>query len=116
MMFIKETAHNKIKNTTPSLILKAAQKGDLFAISIISKIGFDLVKGIGSLVQILNSETVILSGSLAKAGPYMSAYIEQAIQQHTFGISIEGIELIISERGNTSGGAGQCYKCNGEFI
>ncbi len=102
MTLIKEMAHNKTNNITPSLILKAAQKGDQFAISIISKIGFDLGKGIGSLVQILNPEVIILSGPLTEAGSYLTTSIEQALQQYTFGISREGLRLVISELGNTA--------------
>jgi len=80
MTLIKEMAHNKIKNITPDLILKTAKKGDQFAISIISKIGFDLGKGIASLIQILNPEMIILGGPLAKAGSYLTTSIEQALQ------------------------------------
>ncbi len=102
MTLIKEMAHNKIENITPDLILKAAQKDDQFAISIISKIGFDLGKGIASLVQILNPEMIILGGPLAKAGSYLTTSIEQALQQYTFAIIREGMVLTTSELGNNA--------------
>jgi len=102
MTLIKEMAHNKTENIIPDLILKAAQKGDQFAISIISKIGFDLGKGIASLVQILNPEMIILGGPLAKAGSYLTTSIEQALQQYTFAIIREGMELIISDLGDNA--------------
>jgi len=102
MTLIKEMAHNKTENITPDLILKAAQKDDQFAISIISKIGFDLGKGIASLVQILNPEMIILGGPLSNAGSYLTTSIEQALQQYTFAIIREGMELVISELGNNA--------------
>ena len=102
MTLIQEMAHNNIKNITPELILKAAQKGDQFAISIISKIGFDLGKGIASLIQILNPEMIILGGPLSKAGSYLTTSIEQALQQYTFTIMREGLELVTSELGDNA--------------
>ncbi len=100
MTLIKEMAHNKPKNITLELILKAAQKGDQFAISILSKIGFELGKGISSLMQILNPEMIILAGSLAKTGSYLITSIEQAIQQYAFAIIREEMELTVSDLGD----------------
>ncbi len=100
MTLIREMAKNKIENINPDLILKAALDGDQFAISIFSKIGFELGKGISSLVQILNPEMIILGGSLAHAGTYLTTSIEQALQQYAFAIIREKMELTISELGN----------------
>ena len=102
MTLIREMARKKTRNITPNLILKAAQNGDQFAISILSKIGFDLGKGISSLVQILNPEMIILGGPLANAGSYLTTSIEQALQQYTFAIIREGMELTISELGDNA--------------
>ncbi len=100
MTLIKEMSGGNVKNINPDLILKAASEGDQFAISIISKIGFDLGKGISSLVQILNPEMIILGGPLAKAGSYLTTSIEQALHQYTFSIIREGMEITISELGD----------------
>jgi len=100
MTLIRKMAKNKIENINPDLILKAALEGDQFAISIFSKIGFELGKGISSLVQILNPEMIILGGSLAHAGTYLTTSIEQALQQYAFAIIREKMELTISELGN----------------
>ena len=100
MTLIRKMAKNKIENINPNLILKAALDGDQFAISIFSKIGFELGKGISSLVQILNPEMIILGGSLAHAGTYLTTSIEQALQQYAFAIIREKMELTISELGN----------------
>ena len=102
MTLISEMAYKKTKNITLELILKAAQKGDQFAISILSKIGFELGKGISSLIQILNPEMIILGGPLAKAGSYLTTSIEQALQQYTFAIMRENLELVISELGDNA--------------
>ncbi len=97
MTLIKEMANNNAGKITQSLVLEAAKRGDQFAISIISKVGFDLGKGISSLVQILNPEMIILSGPLANAGSYLTTSIEQALQQYTFAIMTEDLEITLSE-------------------
>ena len=102
MTLISEMANKKTKNITLELILKAAQQGDQFAISIISKTGFELGKGISSLIQILNPEMIILAGPMANAGSYLITSIEQAIQQYAFAIITEKMELTISELGDDS--------------
>ncbi len=102
MTLISKMAHNKTNNITPELILNAAQNGDQFAIGILSKIGFELGKGISSLVQILNPEMIILGVPLSRAGSYLTTSIEQALQQYTFAIIREQIELTISELGENA--------------
>ena len=102
MTLISEMAYKKTKNITLELILKAAQKGDQFAISILSKIGFELGKGISSLMQILNPEMIILGGPLANVGSYLITSIEQAMQQYAFAIIREKMELTVSDLGDNA--------------
>jgi N-acetylglucosamine repressor len=97
MTLIKKMADGKTENITPRLIIEAAHAGDQFAISILSKIGFNLGKGIASLVQILNPEMIILAGRLANAGPYLMTSINQALQQYSFAIIREELEITVSE-------------------
>jgi predicted NBD/HSP70 family sugar kinase len=97
MTLIKEMAKGKTGNITPRLIINAAYAGDQFAISIISKVGFDLGKGIASLVQILDPEMIILAGRLADAGSYLITSVDQGLQQYSFAKIREDMELTISE-------------------
>ncbi len=102
MTLIQDMANGKTENITPRLILAAAQHGDQFAISIISKIGFDLGKGIASLIQILDPEMIILAGQIAGAGTYLITSINQGLQQYSFSIIREDTEITISELGDDS--------------
>ncbi len=97
MTLIQNMANEKTEQITPRLIIAAAHNGDQFAISIISKIGFDLGKGIASLVQILDPEMVILAGRLADAGTYLVTSVNQGLQQYSFAIIRKDMELTISE-------------------
>jgi len=97
MTLIQSMANEKTEQITPRLIIAAAHNGDQFAISIISKIGFDLGKGIASLVQILDPEMVILTGRLADAGTYLVTSVNQGLQQYSFAKIRKDMELTISE-------------------
>ena len=94
---IEKMANGKTENITPRLIIAAANNGDQFAISIISKVGFDLGKGIASLVQILDPEMVILAGRLADASSFLITSVNQGLQQYSFAKIREDMELTISE-------------------
>ena len=97
MTLIKDMSNGKTENITPHLIISAAHNGDQFAISIISKVGFDLGKGIASLVQILDPEMIILAGRLADAGSYLITSVNHGLQQYSFAKIREDMELTISE-------------------
>jgi len=88
MTLIKNMANGKMENISPHMIISATHNGDQFAISIISKVGFDLGKGIASLVQILDPEMTILARRLADAGSYLVTSVNQGLQQYSFAKSV----------------------------
>ena len=62
----------------PSVIIKAANKGDQFAINLLSEIGISLGKGIAILIQIFNPELIILESEIAKAKQFITTPIQQS--------------------------------------
>ena len=54
---------------------------DPLAISILSKAGFQLGKGLATLIHILNPECIVLSGRGSKAGKMLLPSIQQAINE-----------------------------------
>ena len=65
------------------LIAKAAQKGDQFAIELISKAAYEIGRGVSILIHLLNPEAVILSGRGALAGKLWRVPMLQAINEHS---------------------------------
>ncbi|WP_231490485.1 ROK family protein [Pedobacter sp. Leaf170] len=61
--------------------LDAVNAQDPLAISILSKAGFQLGKGLATLIHILNPECIVLSGRGAKAGKMLVPPIQQAINE-----------------------------------
>ena len=96
------TLNNFIENgeeLIPKTIINAANNGDQFAISIISKVGFELGKGIAILIQLLNPELIILGGRVAEANQYLLTPIEQALNHYSIPKLRKQTKIVISKLG-----------------
>jgi glucokinase-like ROK family protein len=86
----------------PKTIIEAANEGDQFAISIISKVGFELGKGIATLIQLFNPERIILGGRVAEANQYLLTPIEQALNHYSIPKLRNQTEILISKLGTNA--------------
>jgi len=87
-------------------IIEAANKGDQFSIEILENAGKYLGLGIGYLINIFNSERIILGGGITRANPYiMDSIISTAMKQSLVHIS-KKVEFHISELGFKAGAIG----------
>jgi len=77
---MKELFQDKSKHPRDHF-LDAAAGQDPLAVSILSKAGFQLGKGLATLIHILNPECIVLSGRGAKAGQMLLPPIQQAINE-----------------------------------
>ncbi len=79
---LNELPKEEIENIEPHQVIEAANKGDQYAINILTFIGEKLGKGIATLVQLFNPELIILSGKIAEANQYITIPIQQAINTY----------------------------------
>ena len=86
----------------PELIIEAANRGDQFAITLLSEIGINLGKGIAVLIQIFNPELIILEGKIAKAKKFITTPIQQSINTFCMIQLKEKTRIIMSKLGNNS--------------
>jgi predicted NBD/HSP70 family sugar kinase len=63
-------------------IMIAANKGDQYAIELLSDMGYKLGKAIAILIHIVNPELIVLSGRGADAGKILIAPIQQALNKY----------------------------------
>lgn len=63
-------------------IMVAANKGDQYAIELLSDMGYKLGKAIAILIHIVNPELIVLSGRGADAGKILLAPIQQALNKY----------------------------------
>ncbi|MUP45086.1 ROK family transcriptional regulator [Gramella sp. BOM4] len=79
---LNDLLKTKYEKLEPQVIIEAANKGDQFAISVISDIGIQLGKGISVLVQIFNPELIILEGKISEARQFITTPIQQAMNTY----------------------------------
>ena len=72
-----------VEDLQPQHIIEVANSGDQYAIDLISELGKNLGKAISMLVQILNPESIVLSGKFAKAGSLITIPIQQSLNTYT---------------------------------
>jgi predicted NBD/HSP70 family sugar kinase len=77
-------------------IIRAATKGDTFAVGLFSEAGYNLGLGIAILLTLLNPKLIILSGRGASAGKLWLAPIQQAINEHCIPKIAEDTRIEIS--------------------
>jgi N-acetylglucosamine repressor len=84
-------------------IVNAAKSGDVFAISLLSKIGYQLGRGLAILIQLLNPEIIILGGSVAQGKQYFLVPIQQSLNRYCLEKICSNARLEISELTQNSG-------------
>jgi N-acetylglucosamine repressor len=86
----------------PQVIIDAANKGDQFAINVLSEIGVKLGKGIAILIQIFNPELIILEGKIAEAKQFITTPIQQAMNTYCMMQLKERTKIELSTLGHNS--------------
>ena len=96
---LNELSEGNLDKIQPGLIITAANKGDQYAISLLSNIGHNLGKGIATLIQLFNPEKIILGGKIAEAKQYITIPIIQAINTYTMMQIRETTSVVLSNLG-----------------
>lgn len=84
-------------------IVEAANEGDQFAISILSKIGIHLGKGLSILIQLFNPQVIIIGGQIAAAKQYITTPIQQSINTYCMTQLRERTKIVLSDLGENAG-------------
>jgi predicted NBD/HSP70 family sugar kinase len=81
------------------IVLQAANKGDQYAIELLSESGYAIGKGLAMLIHIMNPEKIVLSGRGAVAGKIFLASIQQALHTYVIPRLAENTTIEISSLG-----------------
>lgn len=100
---IRKLVDNDLNKISSGVILDAAQKGDQFAIGLLSQVGEHLGKAIAILIHLFNPELIIIGGELSKAENYLSGPIQQNVNKYTIAKIRKDTEIINSELGENAG-------------
>jgi len=63
-------------------VILAAEKGDKFAVELLSEAGYHIGRGVAILIHLLNPEAVVLSGRGSVAGKIWQIPLQQALNEH----------------------------------
>ncbi|MGY5846000.1 ROK family transcriptional regulator [Salegentibacter sp. HM20] len=94
--------NDELEKLEPEVIIEAANKGDQFAINVLSDIGMKLGKGIAILIQIFNPELIILEGKIADAKQFITTPIQQAMNTYCMMQLKERTNIELSQLGSNS--------------
>ena len=86
----------ELENIQPEKIIDAANKGDQFAINLLSEVGKNLGKGLAVLIQIFNPELIILEGKFSEAKQFITIPIQQSINTYCMAQLREKTEISLS--------------------
>jgi N-acetylglucosamine repressor len=92
---LNELSDYEIDKIEPQVVIDAANRGDQYAINILSVVGRNLGKGIATLIQLFNPEVIILGGKIAQAKQYITIPIIQSINTYSM-TEIRGDTRIVS--------------------
>lgn len=80
-------------------IIKAANEGDQFVVSLLSETGYNIGRGVAILITLMNPELVILSGRGSAAGKIWLAPIQHAVNEHCIPRLFEHTHIEVSSLG-----------------
>ncbi|WP_162051758.1 ROK family transcriptional regulator [Pontibacter pamirensis] len=100
---LNQLSDHEIDHIEPQVIIDAANKGDQYAINILSEVGINLGKGIAILIQLFNPELVILGGKIAEAQQFITTPIQQSVNTYCMTQLRESTTIALSELGKDAG-------------
>ncbi|WP_207425849.1 ROK family transcriptional regulator [Pedobacter sp. SYSU D00535] len=106
---LNQLAASDLENIEPKQIIEAANRGDQFAIELLSEFGTHLGKGLSTLIQLFNPELIILGGIMAEAKQYLTIPTRQAINTYCMTELREQVAIAVSDIGPHSVIFGAAY-------
>jgi len=99
---VLEIVDGDIDSIQSQHVVKAVKQGDQFSIGLVSKVGYELGKGISVLVQTLNPELIIVGGRVSHAGDFLTLPMQQALNEYTLYNIKESVSIAQSQLGDNA--------------
>jgi len=96
-------SEEEIDQIEPQIVIDAANKGDQYAINILSQVGENLGKAVATLIQLFNPELIILGGKIAEAKQYITIPMRHAINTYCMTRIREHTKIVLSTLGHSAG-------------
>lgn len=95
----EEQLDNYLPDKASAAVVNAANRGDRFAVGLLSEAGYHIGRGIAILVHLLNPGQIVLSGRGSLAGKILQAPIQQALNEHCIPRLSANTDIVISGLG-----------------
>ncbi len=90
------------ENITIADIVSASQNGDDFAKMMLERTGMFLGKAIGSVINLLNIEKIVVGGKVMQADEAVLQGINESAKEFAFAPSFESTKIVAGELGDTA--------------
>lgn len=90
------------KTEAVKVIFDALEEGDNFSIKLLKHIGQNLGRGLSILIHLFNPGLIVLSGFGSAPGRYLSAAVQQAINEGSISKLAEDTQIKISDLGSSA--------------
>lgn len=97
-------------------ILEAALNEDMLAIDLLAEIGEKIGRGLALLINLFNSEMIILGGTLIDSGDYIYLPIKSAFNKYSLSLVNNDTNLCISQLGEKAGIIGGCMIARSKLL
>ncbi|WP_022819106.1 ROK family protein [Fusobacterium russii] len=84
-------------------IFDCAKKGDKFSLDLVDYESDYLAMGIGSLLNIINPEILVISGGISLAGDILLNSVREKLKLYTMPPALENFEIVLGKLGNEAG-------------
>ena len=100
---IRKYTGNKPELITPKLISRAAQHGDKLALEVIEEIGYYVGLAVSNVVQLLDSELVVIGGGISGFGKPLLDSIRHTVEERLIKFPDRRLAIVLSELGDDAG-------------
>lgn len=88
---------------SPAELAAAAMAGDEIASALWEEVGTELGAALASVVWLLNPDTIVIGGGVARAGELIFAPVRRTIRQRTSAVFHEHLQIVPASLGNDAG-------------
>lgn len=106
----------KTGDVTPEDIINAALDEDMLAIGVIEEIGTTLGRAIAGLINVFNTELVIIGGKMSAAKDYILLPVRSAVNKFSLSIVSRDTRIRLSTLGSKAGPLGACLLSRSKFL
>lgn len=102
-LYARAGIRKTLAECTPRDIDRAARAGDKVAIALWETVGFEIGVALASVVWLLNPDTIIIGGGVAKAGELVFEPIRRTIRERTIDVFHHHLRVLPAALGNDAG-------------